>query len=88
MKPYPKYNLPLSIIRDSGSDEKDKTFPKVRHQYVDALYRTLKVEVPEIWLHGEWLREAGIDISDEVRIEVYPGQLIIKLVSKGEFYED
>lgn len=88
MKPYAKYNLALSIVRDSGSEEKDKPFPKIRHQQVDVLYRTLKEEVPELWLHGEWLREAGIDISDEVRIEVYPGQLIIKLVSKGGYYED
>lgn len=88
MKPYPKYALPLSIVRDSGSDDADKTHPEVRHQQVDALYRTRKVEVPELWLHGEWLREAGIEISDKVRIEVYPGRLVITLEEKGTFYED
>ncbi len=64
MKPYP-LPPPLSMMLDSD---------KERTELIGAVYGygpdgTKQVN-PELWLHGEWLREAGFEIGDEVAIQV------------------
>ena len=75
------YQLPQSppVVFQEQEDE-----PLRLTKRVSALYGQTpdgeKFVVPEIWLHGKWLEEAGFDLGDHIGIEVQQGRLsIIKL---------
>lgn len=91
MKPYPKYSPSLWIVRDSGAKD-PLNDPEVHYQTIQALYQhqddgSVK-ELPDLWLYGEWLRKAGFEISDEVKIVAYKNRIVIDLESKGNHYDD
>ncbi len=71
MKTYP-FPKPLSFVSDS---EKERT------ELIGAAYGLKpngeKYVVPQLWLHGDWLRAAGFEIGDQVAIQVDQNQLII-----------
>lgn len=73
MKTYPLPPQVLDIVLDSGSE---------RTEQVGALYGTKpdgeKYMIPELWLHGAWLEEAGFEVGDHVAIHVQKDQLIIQ----------
>ena len=78
MKTYELPKPELLVLRDSSDD------PERRTQHVSALYGQLpngtKYVTPEIWLHGDWLKEAGFDLGDTIGIEIHQGELkILKL---------
>ena len=78
MKAYPLPKSPPAIFQDQDDE------PLRLTKRVSALYGQHssgeKFVVPEIWLHGKWLEEAGFELGDHIGIEVHQGRLsIIKL---------
>ena len=73
MKTYPLPPQVLDIVLDSETE---------RTELVGALYATNangeKIILPELWLHGAWLEEAGFEIGDHVAIHVQKNQLILQ----------
>jgi hypothetical protein len=54
---------------------------ETRSLKVSYMAKPRKGFVPHIRLAGEWLRRAGIDIGQRVKVEVKPGQIIIHTTS-------
>ena len=78
MKIYQLPNTQPSVFHDKHDEPLQLT------KRVSALYGQTpdgeKFVVPEIWLHGKWLEEAGFELGDHIGIEVNQGRLsIIKL---------
>ena len=78
MKTYELPKSKLLVLCDSSDD------PERRTQHVSALYGQSsdgkKYVTPEIWLRGDWLKEAGFDLGDTIGIEIHKNELrIIKL---------
>ena len=73
MKTYPLPPQVLNLVLDSDTE---------RTELVGALYGENKsgekIIIPELWLHGSWLAEAGFEVGDHVAIHVQKNQLIIQ----------
>ncbi len=54
---------------------------ETRNLKVSYQAKPRKGYVPHIRLAGEWLRRAGVDIGQRVKVEIRPGQIIIHTVS-------